>query len=231
MTETGWWSLWILVMSFSRCWGINSVNLLIENLLNSEDIFIYEKKFSSGHCLCKMAFWFYRPLLLQTQGEEVDLYSADMLSVPGHFLTHRTWTSWLCSALKLQLTVFFAGFHWIRDTTVWTSLLVLMLHGRSCCRSSTTVPVSMSRLEVQYTNILLIFSFLGVVKILEVNFSIFWRALTSARFLESPHILAEILRITLSLSQPNSQWHPPKAPPWGLAATLKTGHTPSIKSL
>ena len=126
---------------------------------------------------------------------------------------------------------FFPGFHWLRATTVRTSLLVLMLHGRPCCRWSMTVLVSVSRLKVWYTNNLLIFSFLGVVKILEVNFSILWRAMTAAWFSESPHTIAEILRITLSLPQHNSQSRPPKAPPWGLAATLKTWHTPSVKSV
>ena len=35
-----------------------------------------------------------------------DLYSTDKLLVPGHFLKHRIWTSWICSALKLSMTAF-----------------------------------------------------------------------------------------------------------------------------
>ena len=95
-----------------------------------------------------------------------DLYLTNKLSAPGHFLTHQTWTSWICSALN---DCFFAGFHQIWVTTVWTSrLLVLMQHGRPCCRWS-TVPISMSCLMVRYANILLIFSSIGAVKISEAN--------------------------------------------------------------
>ena len=99
---------WSLVMSFSRCWGINSGNFLIDNLLSFEDIFICEKKFSSGHCLRNFEnnILISSPSAPSDAGWGSDLYSADKLSVLGHFLTHRTWTSWICSALKLSLTVF-----------------------------------------------------------------------------------------------------------------------------
>ena len=107
---------------------------------------------------------------------------------------------------------FFTGFYWIRAATNWTNLLVLMLNGQPCRGWSTTVPIFMSNLMVLYINMLLIFSFLGVVKILEVYLPILWRAMTAVWFSESPHTFAEVLRISLSLPQLNSQWHPPKAP-------------------
>ena len=146
---------WSLVMSFSRSQGINSVNFLIENLLNIEDIFICEKKFSSDHCahIVEKGILILSPSAPSDAGWGSDLYSADKLSVLGHFLTYWTWTSWICSALKPPLTVLSQDFTEYGPATVWTSLLVLMMHGRPCCRWSTTVPVSVTRLKVRYTNI------------------------------------------------------------------------------
>ena len=94
-----------------------------------------------------------------------DLFSADKFSVPGHFwhTRHEHLGYVQLSSYHWQL------FHRISLNMghhVWTRLLVLMLHGRPCHRWFTTVPLSVSRLMVRYTYILLFFSFLGVVKIL-----------------------------------------------------------------
>ena len=70
------------------------------------------KEFSFGHCL-RNAEESILILSLSAPSDVrwgIDLYSADKLSVPGHYLTHRTWTSWICSALELSMTAFSQDF-------------------------------------------------------------------------------------------------------------------------
>ena len=151
MTKAGWWSLWILgrfFTSFLTCWGINWVDLSVENP-SILQIFSPVERNSLLANVCvklKKAFWFYRPLRLK----EMRKWPALCWEASTSRSLHNTLDMNILDMFSSRFITdcLFTGFNWIRAATVWTSLLVLMLHGRPSRGWPTTFPVSVSRLMV-----------------------------------------------------------------------------------